>query len=279
MRSELAVPMMARGKLVGVIDVQSTRLKAYREQDRALLRLIASRVAVSIDNARLVPPRGPAESHAARRWRTCRRNSARFWIWTSCWARSRRPFAVADQLRRVQHSAGGREKQGAAPPLQRALRPARRSRQHSAGQRNHRRGRRIARDRARRATPGRSALHRVASRYPFGNRRAADRAGPRGRRAGRGERAHRLLHRRASADAVAAGAADREFGGKRPAVRRTGPARAAHGSGSEGRAQAATCCCREAPEIRGLEIAIRSRPAREIPATSTISSSRATTTP
>ncbi len=52
-RSELAVPMIARGKLVGVIDVQSIRPAAYSEHDRALLRLIASRVAVSIDNARL----------------------------------------------------------------------------------------------------------------------------------------------------------------------------------------------------------------------------------
>jgi sigma-B regulation protein RsbU (phosphoserine phosphatase) len=52
-QSELAVPMLTRGKLVGVIDLQSTRLNAYREQDRALLQLIASRVAVSIDNARL----------------------------------------------------------------------------------------------------------------------------------------------------------------------------------------------------------------------------------
>ncbi len=52
-RSELAVPMLARGKLVGVLDVQSTRVKAYSEQDRALLRLIATRVGVSIDNARL----------------------------------------------------------------------------------------------------------------------------------------------------------------------------------------------------------------------------------
>ncbi len=52
-RSELAVPMIARGRLVGVIDVQSTQLKAYNEHDRALLRLIGSRVAVSIDNARL----------------------------------------------------------------------------------------------------------------------------------------------------------------------------------------------------------------------------------
>jgi sigma-B regulation protein RsbU (phosphoserine phosphatase) len=52
-QTEMAVPMMARGKLVGVIDVQSTRLNAYSEQDRSLLQLIAGRVAVSIDNARL----------------------------------------------------------------------------------------------------------------------------------------------------------------------------------------------------------------------------------
>jgi sigma-B regulation protein RsbU (phosphoserine phosphatase) len=52
-RSELAVPMTARSRLVGVLDVQSTRVKAYSDQDRAMLRLIAARVAVSIDNARL----------------------------------------------------------------------------------------------------------------------------------------------------------------------------------------------------------------------------------
>jgi sigma-B regulation protein RsbU (phosphoserine phosphatase) len=52
-RTELAVPMTARGRLVGVIDLQSTRVNAYSEYDRALLRLIAARVAVAIDNARL----------------------------------------------------------------------------------------------------------------------------------------------------------------------------------------------------------------------------------
>jgi sigma-B regulation protein RsbU (phosphoserine phosphatase) len=52
-RTELAVPMIARQKLVGVIDLQSTRLNAYTEYDRALLRLIASRVGIAIDNARL----------------------------------------------------------------------------------------------------------------------------------------------------------------------------------------------------------------------------------
>lgn len=52
-RTELAVPMSARGKLVGVIDLESTRVNAYTEYDRALLRLIAARVAIAIDNARL----------------------------------------------------------------------------------------------------------------------------------------------------------------------------------------------------------------------------------
>ena len=52
-RSELAVPMLTRNLLVGVIDVQSTRENAYSPYDRALLRLIATRVGSSIDNARL----------------------------------------------------------------------------------------------------------------------------------------------------------------------------------------------------------------------------------
>lgn len=52
-RSELAVPMVSRGRLVGVIDIQSTKQDAYDEEDSALLQLIASRVAASIMNARL----------------------------------------------------------------------------------------------------------------------------------------------------------------------------------------------------------------------------------
>lgn len=52
-RSELAAPMIARGRLVGVIDLQSTSLNAYSEYDKMLVRLLASRVGISIDNARL----------------------------------------------------------------------------------------------------------------------------------------------------------------------------------------------------------------------------------
>src|SRR6185369_3968683 len=39
--------------LVGVIDLQSTRLRAFQDQDRRIMRLIASRVAGSIENASL----------------------------------------------------------------------------------------------------------------------------------------------------------------------------------------------------------------------------------
>ena len=52
-RSELAMPMVSRGKLVGLIDLQSTREGAFSEHDSALLRLLATRVVSSIDNARL----------------------------------------------------------------------------------------------------------------------------------------------------------------------------------------------------------------------------------
>ena len=64
-RTELAVPMTARGKLVGVIDLQSTRVNAYTEYDRALLRLIAARVAHRHRQRAAVPPGGAAEPHAA----------------------------------------------------------------------------------------------------------------------------------------------------------------------------------------------------------------------
>ena len=52
-RAELSVPMVVRGGLVGVIDVQSTRANAFSDYDSNLLRLIAARVAAAIDNAQL----------------------------------------------------------------------------------------------------------------------------------------------------------------------------------------------------------------------------------
>lgn len=64
-RSELAVPMIARQRLVGVIDVQATRVGAFKDYDRAMLSLIAGRVAAAIDNAQLY-------RRAERQYRTIR---------------------------------------------------------------------------------------------------------------------------------------------------------------------------------------------------------------
>lgn len=52
-RSELAIPLIAKNKTIGVIDIQSVELGFFTEEHRRLLRLVASRIAISIENARL----------------------------------------------------------------------------------------------------------------------------------------------------------------------------------------------------------------------------------
>ncbi|MDA1315221.1 MAG: SpoIIE family protein phosphatase [Acidobacteria bacterium] len=52
-RSEMAVPLVARGKLVGVIDLQSRQLGAFGDREQSVLELIASRFSIAIDAARL----------------------------------------------------------------------------------------------------------------------------------------------------------------------------------------------------------------------------------
>src|SRR5258708_15231382 len=52
-RSELAVPLMLRGKCVGVLDVQSGQLDYFTRDQQNILTLLASRLVVAIENARL----------------------------------------------------------------------------------------------------------------------------------------------------------------------------------------------------------------------------------
>ncbi len=52
-RSELAVPLMLRGKCTGVLDIQSRHLDYFTKEQQHILTLLASRLAVSIENARL----------------------------------------------------------------------------------------------------------------------------------------------------------------------------------------------------------------------------------
>jgi len=51
--SELAVPLIVKNRLIGVIDIESPQLNHFTEEHKRLLTLIASRMAVGIENARL----------------------------------------------------------------------------------------------------------------------------------------------------------------------------------------------------------------------------------
>jgi sigma-B regulation protein RsbU (phosphoserine phosphatase) len=52
-RSELAVPLMFRGKCVGVLDIQSRHLDYFTKDQQNILAVLAARLAIAIENARL----------------------------------------------------------------------------------------------------------------------------------------------------------------------------------------------------------------------------------
>ncbi|MBN1934463.1 MAG: GAF domain-containing protein [Anaerolineae bacterium] len=52
-RSEIALPLRARGQIIGVLDVQSEQPQAFGNQEAAVLQILADQVALAISNARL----------------------------------------------------------------------------------------------------------------------------------------------------------------------------------------------------------------------------------
>ena len=52
-RSELAVPLIFRGKVVGVLDIQSQHLDYFTRDQQNILAVLANRLAIAIENARL----------------------------------------------------------------------------------------------------------------------------------------------------------------------------------------------------------------------------------
>ncbi len=51
--SELAIPLIVKNRLIGVIDIEARQKNYFTEEHKRLLTLIASRMAVGIENARL----------------------------------------------------------------------------------------------------------------------------------------------------------------------------------------------------------------------------------
>src|SRR5690348_17007755 len=52
-RSELAVPLIIKNRVIGVIDIEAPQPGYFTEDHKRLLSLIASRIAIGIENARL----------------------------------------------------------------------------------------------------------------------------------------------------------------------------------------------------------------------------------
>ncbi len=52
-QSELAVPLIVKNRVIGVIDIESEQLAAFTHDQQRLLELVASRMAIAIENARL----------------------------------------------------------------------------------------------------------------------------------------------------------------------------------------------------------------------------------
>jgi len=53
-RSEVALPLLIRNKVLGVLDIQSDQPQAFRMDDVDVLQTLADQVAVAIENARLL---------------------------------------------------------------------------------------------------------------------------------------------------------------------------------------------------------------------------------
>ncbi len=53
-RSEMALPLKVRGRVIGVLDVQSTQEAAFSAEDVEVLQTMADQVALAIENARLM---------------------------------------------------------------------------------------------------------------------------------------------------------------------------------------------------------------------------------
>jgi GAF domain-containing protein/HAMP domain-containing protein len=52
-RSEMTLPLSSRGRIVGVLDVQSDKPGAFTEEDVKTLSILADQIAIAIENARL----------------------------------------------------------------------------------------------------------------------------------------------------------------------------------------------------------------------------------
>ncbi len=66
-RSEMAIPMMVAGEVIGVLDVQSEQINRFSNEDLNIQTALASQLAIAVTNARAFEERRRAEASLAKR--------------------------------------------------------------------------------------------------------------------------------------------------------------------------------------------------------------------
>ena len=52
-RSEIALPLLSRDSVIGVLDAQSSSLNGFDKEDMLTLQVLAEQIGVAVENARL----------------------------------------------------------------------------------------------------------------------------------------------------------------------------------------------------------------------------------
>jgi len=107
-RSEMALPLIARGQIIGVLDVQSEQAGAFTDTDARTLSILGDQIAIAIENARLLDQTQRAlgemqtlySQHVLENWRTFTEEEAAIGYQQSLTGGSRLKAAVdSDEIR------------------------------------------------------------------------------------------------------------------------------------------------------------------------------------
>ena len=114
--SEMALPLLSQGEVVGVLDVQSTEFQAFNQQDIEIFQTLANQLALAIQNARLFDATQTSitqlealtikQSQTA--WKTHLEHQAHNFLYT--------PLGIK-QLRRQSKFSAGRNEENANIPI------------------------------------------------------------------------------------------------------------------------------------------------------------------
>ena len=105
--SEIGLPLLVQGEVVGVLDVQSKQRDAFSEKDIDILQTMADQLALAIENARLLRSSKEAlqdlerlykeQSHAAWREQLHARSAAYHYVGADVVAEAEPPLPVAEE--------------------------------------------------------------------------------------------------------------------------------------------------------------------------------------